>query len=35
MAFVIPIGYAILGLLGVLTVGGTTAAVIVKKVKDT
>ena len=34
MAFVIPVGYAILGALGVLAVGGATAAVIVHKVKD-
>lgn len=34
MAFVIPVGYAILSALGVLAGGGTIAAVIVKSVKD-
>jgi len=35
MAFVIPVGYAILGALGVFAIGGATAAVIVHKVKNT
>jgi hypothetical protein len=33
MAFVIPVGYAILGALGALTIGSTAAVVIVHKVK--